>query len=429
MRFAPLSGMTSISRRGLLLRSAAAGIALLALGAASARAQDPIKIGLLLTYQGPTAIFARYEDKGVRFAVELANKAGGINGRPIEIVTYDTEGKPDRAGVLYRRLAEEDKVPVVIGPDSIFIALGMSAVPAQTKVLAVAGPGGYEFIAPKDRTHVVSVWASGGFANALVLAYFKDKLKVKRLGILTTADTIGQRTADEYAGVAKLVGIDIAKVVSQPASDRDLLPSLRDLAGLSPKIDAVAIYGSGPFGTIAVNQTELAGLDVPVAYAGGNIIPELIKDVGPDIGKRFYIATARAAVPGSLPKDDPYAQTVQKFVADYAAKYNEQPTLPAAVGYDMAATVIDALKAVGPDPEKIRDYVTSKQNNMLGVQGVRFNRNPQDGYGVDPRDHVIASIEGGKFVFKAYLPQSFKNLGIKDDAFLALMREHKMLID
>src|SRR4029453_18252308 len=113
------------------------------------------------------------------------------------------------------------------------------------------------------------------------------------------------------------------------------------------KIDAVAIYGSGPFGTIAVNQTELAGLDVPVAYAGGNIIPELIKDIGPDIGKRFYIATARATAVATLPKDDPFAPAMQKFVADYVEKYKEQPTLPAAVGYDMAAAALDALKAVG----------------------------------------------------------------------------------
>jgi branched-chain amino acid transport system substrate-binding protein len=429
MRAAPSFGLTSISRRGLLLSSVAAGLAVLPIGLGSAHAQEPIKVGLLLTYQGPTAIFARYEDKGARLAIELANKSGGIHGRPIEIVNYDTEGKPDRAGVLFRRLAEEYKVPVVIGPDSIFVVLGMSAVPAQAKVLAIAAPGGYEFVAPKDRTYLVTQWAAGGFANALVLAYFKDKLNVKRIGILTTADIIGQKTADEFVSAAKLVGIEVAKIVSQPASDRDLLPSLRELANLSPKIDGLAIFGSGPFGTIAVNQTGLAGLDVPIAYAGGNIIPELIKDVGPEIGKRFYIATARATVQDSLPKADPYSRTIQKFVADYAAKYKEQPALPAAVGYDMAAAAIDALKAVGPDPQKIRDYVASKQKNFVGVQGVTFNRTPQNGYGVDPRDNVVATIQGGKFVFKAYLPESFKNLGVSDNAFLAMMREHKMLID
>jgi branched-chain amino acid transport system substrate-binding protein len=392
-------------------------------------AQEPIKIGLLLTYQGPTAIFARYEDKGARLAFEEANKAGGINGRMIEIVGYDTEGKPDRAGVLFRRLAQEDKVVAVVGPDSIFVVLGMAGVPAQVKVLAVASPGGYEFIPAKDRTHIVSGWAASGFSATLVLAYFKDKLDVRRIGILTTADTIGQKTGEEFVSAAKMADIEVAKVVSQPATDRDLLPSLRQLAGLNPKIDAFAVYGSGPFGTIAVNQTELAGLNVPIAYVGGNIIPELIKDISPDVGKRFFISSARVATPSTLPQNDRYYERVQKFVAAYNAKFNEPPTYPTAVGYDMALAVIEALKAVGPDPEKIRQHVTSGQKGLIGVQGVTFNRTPQDGYGTDPMDNIVASIEGGKFVFKGYMSASFQKLGISQDAVINMMRQHQVLID
>jgi len=197
----------------------AAACVVLALACVASNAQQaPIKIGLLLTYQGPTAIFARYEDKGARLAIDEANKAGGIQGRMIEIVNYDTEGKSDRAGELYRRLADEDKVAAVIGPDSILVVLGMSAIPAQVKVMAVAGPGGYEDIPPKDRTHIVSGWAANGFSGTLVLVYFKDKLGVKRIGILTTADTIGQKVAAEFVSAAKMVGIEVAQVVSQPAS-------------------------------------------------------------------------------------------------------------------------------------------------------------------------------------------------------------------
>ena len=401
---------------------------LLTAGVTSAQ-QAPIKLGLLLTYQGPTAIFARYEDKGARLAIEEANKAGGIQGQTIEIVNYDTEGNADRAGVLYRRLAEEDKVVAVIGPDGILVVLGMSAIPAQVKVMAVAGPGGYEYIPPQDRTHIVSAWAASGFSATLVLVYFKDKLNVRRIGILTTADTIGQKIAEEFASAAKLAGIEVARVVSQPVSDRDLLPSLRQLASLNPKIDAIALYGSGPFGTIAANQTELAGFFVPIAYVGGNIIPELIKDIGPFAGRRFFIASARVATPDTLPKSDPYWDRIQKFVASYSAKYNEQPAYPAAVGYDMALTVIDALKAVGPDSEKIRDHIVNGQKGLVGVQGMTFNRTPQDGYGTNPMDNIVATIERGKFVFKGYMIESFRKLGISDEMVRRLMREQNVLID
>jgi len=396
---------------------------------ASSAQQALIKIGLLLTYQGPTAIFARYEDKGARLAIEEANKAGSVHGQPIEIVSYDTEGKPDRAGALYRRLADEDKVVAVIGPDSIYVVLGMSAIPAQVKVMAVAGPGGYEFIPPNDRTHIVSGWAASGFSATFVLVYFRDKLNVKRIGILTTADTIGQKVGEEFTSAAKIAGIEVVRTVSQPASDRDLLPSLRELASLTPKIDAIALYGSGPFGTIAANQTELAGFYIPIAYVGGNIIPELIKDIGPFAGRRFFIASARAAAPDTLPKGDPYYDRIQKFVASYRAKYNEEPNYPAAVGYDMARTILEALKAVGPDPEKIRDHIVNGQKGLIGVQGVAFNRTPQDGYGTNPMDNIVATIERGKFVFKGYMIESFRKLGISEEMVRKLMRDHNLLID
>jgi branched-chain amino acid transport system substrate-binding protein len=283
---------------GMIGRLSIAACAALALGV-PAHAADPIKVGLLLTYVGPTAIFARYEAKGAELAIEGVNKAGGINGTPIELVKYDTEGKPDRAGTLFRRLAEEDKVAAVIGPDSIFVVLGMSGVPAQVKVMSVAGPGGFELVNPTDRPWIVSAWGSPGIAGMLVLSYFKDNLKVGRVGILTSADTIGEFTGKEIAAAAKLAGIEPVETVSQPATDRDLLPSLRKLAGIRPALDAIFIYGSGPFGTIAVNQTELAGINVPIGYVGGNIIPELIKDIAPETGKRLYTSIPRAGVVNS----------------------------------------------------------------------------------------------------------------------------------
>src|ERR1700728_853638 len=105
-------GLTSvIGNDGRLRRALFPAAAMLAFAAfacgpwSGAFANGPIKIGLLLTYVGPTSIFARYEDKGARLLVEQTNKNGGIGGRQIELVNYDNESKPDRAGTLYCRLA------------------------------------------------------------------------------------------------------------------------------------------------------------------------------------------------------------------------------------------------------------------------------------------------------------------------------------
>ena len=88
-------GRVGIRRKGALRRAllCATVSAALVAGALTARAEEPpIKLGLLLTYVGPTAIFARYEDKGARMKIDEVNAAGGINGRKIELTNYDTEG-------------------------------------------------------------------------------------------------------------------------------------------------------------------------------------------------------------------------------------------------------------------------------------------------------------------------------------------------
>ncbi len=392
-----------------------------------ALAQEPIKVGMLLTYVGPSALFARYEAKGAKVLIEQVNKAGGIKGRPIEIVSYDTEGKPDRAASLYRRLAQEDKVVAVIGPDSILVTLGMSGVPSEMKIPSVAAPGIYELIEPKHRDYLVSAWGSHGYAMAMVLAHFKDKLKVNRIGMMSSSDVFGQAVNKVVQAVGRLVGIEVVQIVSQPMSDRDLLPSLRQLAAIKPPLEGLLVWGSGPFGNIALNQAELAGLKVPMAYLGGNVIPELIKDVGSDSGKRTYLATGRLAVADTLPKSDPFYEIIQQFVKDYRALNSELPAMPSGVGYDMAMPIVEALKAVGPDPAKIADHIRTQQKNLMGRQGTRFNRTLDDGYGTDPHDTVVATIEGGKFVFKGYVKESFDRLKIKDADVQAELRQLKFL--
>jgi len=101
--------------------------------------------------------------------------------------------------------------------------------------------------------------------------------------------------------------------------------------------------------------------------------------------------------------------------------------MPSGVGYDMALPIIEALKAVGPDPEKIRNHIRTQQKGLMGRQGVRFSRTPQDGYGTDARDTVVVNVEGGKFVFRAYLKESFDRLKISDAALQAQLRELNMI--
>jgi branched-chain amino acid transport system substrate-binding protein len=84
--------------------------------ATGAQAQEPIKIGWLSSLTGALSSAAIAENQGVQFAVDEINKAGGIQGRKLELLTRDTAGDPTKAVNLAQQLAFSDKVQFVIGP-------------------------------------------------------------------------------------------------------------------------------------------------------------------------------------------------------------------------------------------------------------------------------------------------------------------------
>ena len=95
-----------------LVASAAIGFA----GLVHAQSQ-PFKIGVVNNETGGMGMFGTVQDRGIRLAAEVINKEGGINGRKLEVIIYDGETKPDVNLRMARKLIEQDKVHVLIGPN------------------------------------------------------------------------------------------------------------------------------------------------------------------------------------------------------------------------------------------------------------------------------------------------------------------------
>src|SRR5919199_42737 len=103
--------MSFVSRRALGVLAAGAALAF----AAPVQAQQPIKIGSFLAVTGPASFLGDPEAKTLRLYVDRVNKEGGVNGRKLELVVYDSAGDAKQAATFARRLIEEDKVDIIIG--------------------------------------------------------------------------------------------------------------------------------------------------------------------------------------------------------------------------------------------------------------------------------------------------------------------------
>src|SRR5882724_288436 len=118
---------------------AAAVVGLGALLTSSACGQDgadktPIKIGHYGSLSGSEATFGERTDKGIRLAIKELNAAGGINGRKVELITYDDKGDSGEAGKAVTRLVTNDKVTAVLGEVASSLSLAGGAVCQQYKV-------------------------------------------------------------------------------------------------------------------------------------------------------------------------------------------------------------------------------------------------------------------------------------------------------
>jgi branched-chain amino acid transport system substrate-binding protein len=124
-----------------VLRAAAALIALGAFGATGAQAQAPIKIGSFLAVTGGASFLGDPEAKTLRLYIDQVNKAGGVNGRKLEAVIYDSAGDARQAVTFARRLIEEDKVDIIVGGSTTgeTMAVVPLAEEAQIPFVSLAG--------------------------------------------------------------------------------------------------------------------------------------------------------------------------------------------------------------------------------------------------------------------------------------------------
>jgi branched-chain amino acid transport system substrate-binding protein len=184
-------------KRGLLAAQAA-----LCLMAPAAIHAQPIKVGWLSSLTGPLSSAAIAENQGVQLAVEEINKAGGINGRPIELLTRDTAGDPTKAVNFAQQLAFSDKVHVVIGPVNSGEGLASTPILARAGIPNLVIGAIDELIDPVKYPRAFRVINTNRQWISTANDYALKTLKKTRVAII--ADTSGYGTASAKTAVELL---------------------------------------------------------------------------------------------------------------------------------------------------------------------------------------------------------------------------------
>jgi branched-chain amino acid transport system substrate-binding protein len=321
---------------------------------------NAIPVGLYGYKTGETANFGISCEKGVTLAVEEVNKAGGVLGRPLSVVSLDDGGKADAARTDVIKLIDESKVVAVLG--EVASTRSKAGAPyCQQKKIPMITPASTNVEVTQIGDYIFRVCYTDDVQGSVMANFAVDDLKLKSAAVMEDlASDYSKGLSAEFQKAFKAKGGSIVGVSSYASSDLDYKAQLSDLLGKKPEVLFVPGY-YGQVGTIARQAREL-GFKGPLLGGDGWVSDKLIPSAGNALEGCYF------ANHYSEEDKDP---TVQSFISAFKGRFNnETPDAMAALGYDAAKVLADAIKRAGAtDAAKLRDAIAAT-HAFKGVTGV-----------------------------------------------------------
>jgi branched-chain amino acid transport system substrate-binding protein len=356
-------------------------------------AQETIKIGAVYSTSGPGAFLGVPEERGLRMKVEEINKKGGIDGRRVELVVYDTEGNTTKAAQLARRLIESDNVVAILGPSSSGESLQVLPIANEAKVPLIAHAGTEKMTSPVT-PWVFNTPPTDRVVAAHLLSVFK-KRGIKQVALLSSADGFGQSGASVVKELASKYGVTVAVHEEFNRTDPDMTAQV--LKAKDSPAQAILVWSAFPAPTIIAKNAAAAGVKKPIYNSFAAASKDLLVQAGP-AAEGSFVSSMRLLAPETLRSEDPLRPAVMKIYEEYKAKYKEAPATFVAHSHDAMSLVEAAVhKIKGPvSRDNLRAALETVTVN--GGNGV-FRLSPTS-HGLDPDSDsmVLLQARGGQWV-------------------------------
>ncbi len=357
-----------------------------------------IKVGVELSTTGPAAsIGMPSKNVSALWPREIA-------GRKIEYIVLDDGSNPTGAVLNARKLTSEDKVDVIIGPNTTPNAIAMIDVAAESQTPMLALAASASIVLPQDakKQWVFKMPQNDSLMATAVTKHMADR-GVKTLGFIGFTDAYGESWLNEVNRLLDIRKIKLVAVERYNRADTSVTGQVLKLVAANP--DAILVAGAGtPAVTpqLALVERNYKGR---IYQTHGIATNEFLK-VGGKAVEGTYFPTGPAVVATQLPNDHPAKKVAVEFVRRYEAQYGPDSVTQFAgdawgAWLLLAETLPKALKVAQPGTlefrKALRDAIEGTQG-LVVPQGV-INMSAKDHVGLDQRARVMATIENNKWKY------------------------------
>ena len=337
---------------------------------ATTEESDTIKLGGNFELSGGASAYGTLMDEGIKMAVAEQNAADGLLGKEIEYISYDNKSEPSESTSVATRLATEDNVVAILGPATTGAANAQSPAVTRAKVPAILPAATGDSVTMDGDSvleYVFRVCFQDSFQGKALAEFAQTDLQATKAVILVDNSTdyaIGLSDAFKETFEGEIVAEE-----NFTAGDTDFKAILTNIAQMD--YDVIFLPGYYEEGGLIIKQAREMGITQPILGPDGFANSTLVELAGADnVDNVFY---ASHFTPNS---EDP---KVQEFLAAFEAEYGKPADSFAALAYDAAQLVFDAIQtADSTDPQAITDALAATEDfeGVTGTFSFDENHNP-----------------------------------------------------
>jgi branched-chain amino acid transport system substrate-binding protein len=369
-----------------------ASLAAVLLAAGAASAQEPIRIGAFLSVTGGAAFLGDPEQKTLELYVEKLNAAGGVLGRKLQLVSYDSAGDAEKARTFVKRLIEQDKVDVIVGGSTTGETMAVVPLVEAAGMPFISLAGAVVIIEPVKKW-VFKTPHTDRMACERIFLDMRSR-NIESIGLISGAGGFDKSMRAECLKVAPTYKVQIVADEAYGGGDTDMTAQLTKIKN-TPGVQAVlnAGFGQGP-AIVTKNYRQLA-ISVPLYQSHGVASKEFIKLAG-DAAEGVRLPAAALLIAESLADTDPQKKVVVGYKRDYETRFKSDVSTFGGHAYDGLMLAAEAIRRAGSTKkEALRDALESIRG-YVGTGGV-VNLSPKDHMGLDVSAFRMLEVNKGNW--------------------------------
>ena len=379
------------SRRGAAWAAVVAvGIAgiVLAVGCGTDGDRPVIRIGVAAPLTGSDAKLGQQMRMGAGLAMVRRNAAGGIGGRPVELVYGDDRGRASEAAAVAERFASDAAIVAVVGHFNSSCSLAGKPIYGAAGVLQFS-PGSTNVEVCRGSDWSFRNLYGDDYQGQSIARYVFGTLGLRRAAILYDDDAYGVGLKTAFADEAARLGLE---VVSEHAYEREVTLDFTAAIDDAHAKRADVIFVSGLYNEAALIAKTARDKGISTQFIGGDaVLSEALSQVGGSAVEGMLMTTPFIVHP------DIGGEEAREFAAAFTKAYDRTADTWAALSYDAVNQLFEAIEEVGPDRARIRDHfatMTSPERAFHGVTGATYF----DENGDCLKPAYVAVVRDGEFV-------------------------------